>query len=635
MRFLTMDFETVAPRHGDALCPWSDGFRVSAAGFANNFVNPTKPPMYDVRPWPTVENVTYALEQAVKHKALVMGANTMFEIAVCHRLGVPRDLINSVWWGDIFLWWKRVDMYHRLFVRTMFKKHKQTSQAVMNPLSYNLENAVKEFLPDEPEYKDFAGYDVPIGVVGTPEYEALLAYLKKDVMYTDTIAKKLYTILREDHRAMHSCMTDSAVLIQCAEAWYTGLDVDVQQLRAVYSRVMVDYHANAEVLKDNGLTPDVVRSPVKMRKLLFETWGLPVIKTKKDTGNAQTDKETLIRLGAKDERIKALHRVRDMGTVRTKFVKTPFESVKYNADGRTHPCPRIRGTYTTRMTYDSKTLKNLPTGFALHQMKRDKDVRDIVTAPDGWTIVEMDFSGQEMRIMADRSGDKNMIKIFNSGMDGHSWMTSKIYSLPYEAFILGLKDPATAQDYDFKRKNGKFTNLSQQYRIGKKKMVTQAVAQYDLWIDEDWAATLQNSYNNAFEMVAEYHQRQIAFARQHGYVEACDGSRVKLTQWNHRDAWALESTAINFPIQCTGAAMKYYAMHTLQRFVKAGARFMVDYHDGMYYCVRDDEALQMAIEMRATVDGLDYNKAWGWEPKVPMLVDLKIGKSWGSLEKVK
>ncbi len=69
MRFLTLDFETVAPRHGDALCPWSDGFRVSAAGFANNFVNPAKPPMYDVRPWPTVENVTYALEQAVKHKA--------------------------------------------------------------------------------------------------------------------------------------------------------------------------------------------------------------------------------------------------------------------------------------------------------------------------------------------------------------------------------------------------------------------------------------------------------------------------------------------------------------------------------------------------------------------------------------
>jgi DNA polymerase I-like protein with 3'-5' exonuclease and polymerase domains len=65
----------------------------------------------------------------------------------------------------------------------------------------------------------------------------------------------------------------------------------------------------------------------------------------------------------------------------------------------------------------------------LAQIPSKQKWRDIFTAMDGRLIVGGDYSGQESRVMADRSGDEVFIDFFENGDgDSHSMIASRVYT---------------------------------------------------------------------------------------------------------------------------------------------------------------------------------------------------------------
>jgi hypothetical protein len=83
--------------------------------------------------------------------------------------------------------------------------------------------------------------------------------------------------------------------------------------------------------------------------------------------------------------------------------------------------------------------------------------------------------------------------------------------------------------------------------------------------------------------------------------------------------------------------MKLLALSVIKNhFAEMGAHFAWDLHDALFLYLPDDQYAEgKAVKIREILSNLPYKKAWGWEPKVPLPVDCKIGKNWGSLKGLK
>jgi DNA polymerase I-like protein with 3'-5' exonuclease and polymerase domains len=293
---------------------------------------------------------------------------------------------------------------------------------------------------------------------------------------------------------------------------------------------------------------------------------------------------------------------------------------------------------TSRMTYASKQGRNKDerqTGFALHQMKRGRDFRSIIVPPEGYTLMEFDAAGQEFRWMAIASGDETMLALCEPGEDPHGYMGAQIQHEEYKALIQRVHEgDKTAKDV---RQLGKVANLSLQYRTSAKKLRVVARVQYNMNMELSEAAKIHATYQNTYRKVPEYWRNQIALTKRLGYVETFAGRRVQIAgNWAGTQGWSMESTSINYRIQCTGGDQKYLALSVLKPYIaKIGAIFAWELHDGVYLYVPHAQVERAATEIPWLLANLPYQKAWGFTPPIPLPWDCKFGPSWGELEEWK
>jgi DNA polymerase-1 len=567
---------------------------------------------------PDKTRIKHLLDCAARDKVTLVGWNVAFDIAWCCAYGLT-DEVMKVQWLDGMLLWRHLEVEPEYDVTNRDKKR-----------SYGLKSAVKELLPQH------AGYEENVDFHDTsPEARARLAhYCKKDVVFTLALVKQFYTRLAADPRRLAAALLESRALPLVASAWVEGMLVDTQSV----DQLAVDLIATAakclEELSPYGVTEKVVRSPKLLAALLFDTWGLKPVK-QTDSGANSTDKETLYELAFEDPRAKTLKDYREALGNLTKFSETLTASVAYNGDGRTRPQAAIFGTYSGRMTYYSKQGKNKderPTGFALHQMKRGKDYRNGIKAPDGYTICEFDAAGQEFRWMAIASGDETMLELCLPGEDAHGFMGSRIVGRDYRELVEAVHaGEKAAKDA---RQLGKVANLALQYRTSAGKLRSVARVQYGLPMELDEATVIRKTYLQSYPDVPKYWDRQIAECRTSKYVETFAGRRVQLLDsFDGSNGWSLASTAINYRIQGTGADQKYLALAVLRPYmVTHGIRFAWELHDGIYLYVPDAKVAKCIPEIQKMLLSLPYARAWGFTPPIPLPWDAKAGKRWGDLK---
>jgi DNA polymerase-1 len=424
-----------------------------------------------------------------------------------------------------------------------------------------------------------------------------------------------------------------------AEANLRGMVVDTLHTRELDQHLQDVAARQLKILAPHGVTEKIVRSPDQLQALMYDEWGLPVLKesTGKKTGKVSrsTDKEVLHELSFVDSRAKDLRTYREALGNRTKFATTLLTSSAYNEDGRTHPLAIPFGTYSGRLTYASKQGKNKdqrPIGFALHQEKRGGLYRAVIVPPQGYTLMEFDASGQEFRWMAIASGDEVMLHLCLPGEDAHSYMGARISGLTYEGVMFGVKGGSPVEKNA--RQGGKVANLSLQYRTSARKLRSVARVDYDIPMTLPEAQRIHVTYQRTYQRVPRYWDKQIAMTQRLGYVETFAGRRVQVKgNWHGKDGWGMGSTSINYRIQGTGADQKYLALSVLKPYLaRVGAQFAWDLHDGIYFYVPDEHVERAAVEVKHLLDNLPYQRAWGFTPPIPMPWDCKVGKSWGTLK---
>lgn len=627
-RFICFDFETSGSKPEYALQPWrvAQG-KAWATSLVWQFVRDGETHVCGGLN-PSVADMRQMLEFAIAERRIVVGWNVQFDIQWLLAYGL-RDLVFQCQWFDGMLFWRHFSIEPEYELARAKKK------------SYSLKACVAEVMPDEAGYEQ----DVDFHTSDPDKLAALHAYNVKDVAFTYTLAKMWFSRLTDAQQ--RAAVIESDCLPHVALANLRGLPVDLvaaTELGAWLKRTAADKLAE---LTPHGVSEAVVRSPKKLGQLMFEHWKLTPLK-KTATGADATDKETLHELAFVDERAKSVRAYREALNNKVKFADAPLESALYNGDGCAHPQAIVFGTYSGRLTYASKQRARevspktgkeryveLKTGFALHQEKRAPEFRNIICAPQGYTLVEFDAAAQEFRWMAIASGDTTMLRLCQPGEDAHSYMGAAISGAEYQAMIAAVKaKDKAAKDV---RQMGKIANLSLQYRTNAKRLRSVARVQYGMPMEMQEADHIHATYHRLYRGVQSYWERQIALTRQKGYVETFAGRRVQVHgDWSdNREAWAMGSTAINYRIQGTGADQKYLALASLGPLLEDfDAEFRWDLHDGLYFFAPADRAMAFAVAAKDTLDNLDYAGLWGFEPPIPLPWDCKMGGSWGTLEEV-
>ena len=246
---------------------------------------------------------------------------------------------------------------------------------------------------------------------GKNDYRALALYHAHDVFYT---RKLRFTFGKMLHREGDVKKVFQKIMMPCVNIFidveYNGVCIDLEKMDAAekYLRETVA-EAEAELKTHLSDNRDVNwGSPQQLAKLLFEDLRIPVVEKTK-TGRASTSESVLKRID--HPMVDALLKFRGAKQQLSFFIEgwKPFLIGQW-----LHPSFKLHGTVTGRLSCEHPNLQQVP---------RDPRIRSLITAPDGWTLVECDLSQIELRIAAELSGDRAMMHAFITGADIH-WRTA-------------------------------------------------------------------------------------------------------------------------------------------------------------------------------------------------------------------
>jgi DNA polymerase I-like protein with 3'-5' exonuclease and polymerase domains len=348
-----------------------------------------------------------------------------------------------------------------------------------------------------------------------------------------------------------------------------------------------------------------INSPKQLSEILFDEIKLPVIKKTK-TGRS-TDEATLRELEPAHPMISLLLEYRQLFKLVSTYIDALPKSV--GEDGRVHSTFNVEGAATGRLSSTNPNLQNIP-------IKGDLggEIRKAFIAPVGKVLLKADYSQIELRIMAHLSGDVNLIKAFQEGIDIHTATAAKIFNLPVD------------QVSKTQRNVGKTMNFATLYGQGAHALASQLGIEYSL------AKQYIEEYFAQFPKVKEWMQQTLEFGYKNGYVETIWGRRryiPELQAGNRMLKSAGERMAINMPVQGTNADIIKKAMVEIDKeLTMDNGQLILQVHDELVFeCSEGNvkETAQMVKVQMESAISLD----------VPVIVDLKVGKNWGEMEEVR
>ena len=345
-------------------------------------------------------------------------------------------------------------------------------------------------------------------------------------------------------------------------------------------------------------------SPKQLGVILFEKLNLVDKPKKTRTGQYSTSEEVLSLLAKKHKIIDDILNWRSLNKLQTTYVKALPEEINTKTK-RIHTIFNQAVASTGRLTSIKPNLQNIPIRTKKGQLIR----KAFIPRDKNHLIICADYSQIELRIIASLSKDLNMIKAFNNGKDIHLSTASKVYNIP--------ENEVTRQQ----RSNAKTVNFGIIYGVSAFGLSQQT----DLSRIE--SKEMIDTYYNNYPKLKEYMSSQIQFARENGFVSTLLNRKRYLKDINSQNAvvrGAAERTAINAPIQGSAADIIKLAMIRIDKKIyeqNLQSRMILQVHDELVFDVPKEEKVVLTKIVKTEMEN-------ALELKVPLVVDIGIGKNW-------
>lgn len=363
------------------------------------------------------------------------------------------------------------------------------------------------------------------------------------------------------------------------------------------------------------LEPINFASPQQMGELFFTSpkgFKFEIIKytvdkkTKQDTENPSTDESVLIELAKTDKSgfCKQLLEQRGLSTLYNTFIKGVREKLDENS--KVHSRFNIHGTVTGRLSSNDPNLQQVP------RTTTNADIKTMFIPPEGYLLLQLDYSQAELRVMAAAAGETTMIKWFKEGKDIHIMSALKKYKMDHDYDrIKKILDDEDDNDPEFKvwkvrRKQAKTINFGIIYGQGANKLAESL----ECSIEE--AKEFLKDFDKTFPKVASFIKKQHKLVKENAYVKSVFGRKRRLPNVDSDEKWKVAEAlrfSVNAPIQ--GAASDYALFSSVliweKSLVNKGLKIEQLTRDELLVYYKDPDTILIDLPQVYTVhDSLGY-----------------------------
>ncbi len=346
-----------------------------------------------------------------------------------------------------------------------------------------------------------------------------------------------------------------------------------------------------------------MNSPKQLGEILFEKMQLDPKAKKTKTGQYATSEDVLQKLSSKHEIIKHILEYRTYQKLKSTYVDALPSQID-KKDNRVHTNFSQTTAATGRLASVNPNLQNIPI-----RTLRGQQIRGAFVSGEGNKIISADYSQIELRLIAEISGEENMIKAFQDGEDIHASTAAKLFKIPLEEVSKTQRSQAKTVNFGIIYGQGAFA-LAEQTGLSRTE-----------------AKQMIEAYFETYPKLKEYMAEQVSKARQLGYVETILGRKRHLKDINSNNFVVrghAERNAVNAPVQGSAADVVKLAMIKIDRELEEQqlkTKMLLQVHDELVFESPVDEIETASALIRKEMES-------ALETQVPLLVEIGVGNNW-------
>ncbi len=353
-----------------------------------------------------------------------------------------------------------------------------------------------------------------------------------------------------------------------------------------------------------------INSPKQLGKVLFEDLQLPAPPRRGKTKALSTASDVLEGLASSHDIAEKILGYRRLVKLKGTYVDA-LPALVDSSTGRLHTTFNQTGAATGRLSSYNPNLQNIPI-----RTEAGREIRAAFIAREGWNLLAADYSQIELRILAHMSGDRVLTDAFRKGEDIHTRTAAEVFGvLPLS---VGPEERRRAKAVNFGIVYGLSAfGLSQQLGI--------PMADSKKYID---------AYFERYSGVKAFIDGTLKHVRSSGITRTLFGRLRPIPEMDSRNPAQrgfAERTAINSPIQGSAADLIKLAMIRVDKRLREEKRetlMLLQVHDELLFEVPEDETVDIARLVKKEMEGV-------CDLKVPIVADVKVGKNWRDMERVR
>ena len=388
-----------------------------------------------------------------------------------------------------------------------------------------------------------------------------------------------------------------------AEMEMYGIKVDRDTLSRMsngFAQKMAGLEAEIHAMAGRSFN---VGSPKQLGEVLFDEMALPGGKKGK-TGAYATGVDVLEDLATEHELPGLVLDWRQLSKLKSTYTDALQDHIHPDT-GRVHTSYSIAGAITGRLASTDPNLQNIPI-----RSEEGRKIREAFVADTGKTLVALDYSQIELRILAHIADIPSLKRAFADGIDIHALTASQMFDVPLDQMTPEVRRKAKAINF------GVIYGISG-FGLARNLRIPRAEAQ--AFID---------TYFERFPGIRTYMDDTVAFAKEHGYVQTLFGRRIHTPEIGAKGPHAgfAKRAAINAPIQGTAADVIRRAMVRMPLAIShLPAKMLLQVHDELLFEVEDTAVDELTRIAKQVMEGASLPVV---KLDVPLIVESGSGPNW-------
>lgn len=384
----------------------------------------------------------------------------------------------------------------------------------------------------------------------------------------------------------------------------TGVKIDVEYLDNFSKKLHKLINKSENEIFKLAKEKFNLSSPKQLGVVLFEKMKIIPNAKKTKSGQYSTSEISLSKISKNHPIITLILNHRSLEKLRSTYVESLPSLINKNTR-KIHTTFNQSVTSTGRLSSTKPNLQNIPIKTLL-----GKEVRKSFIACDkNNVLISADYSQIELRIIAEMSGDDNMISAFKKNRDIHTSTAAKIFNVPIESVSKEMRSNAKVVNFGIIYGVSAF-GLSQQTNLSRKE-----------------AAEIIKTYFQSFPKLKTFMDNQISFAKKYGFVKTLLNRRRSLISINSSNSFVrshAERNAINSPIQGSAADIIKIAMVNIYKQLLSknlSSKLIIQVHDELIFDSPIEEVSIIKSIIKKEMES-------AIKTTVPLTVEIGVAKNW-------